>query len=39
MMGKNGDDVEKFIKSNRLRFDEKYDFARIIDYYNSLYGT
>lgn len=39
MMGRNGDDVEKYIKKNRLRFEEKYDFAKIIAYYNSLTGT
>jgi hypothetical protein len=38
MMGKNGDDVEKYIRSNRLRVDDKYDFAKIIAYYNSLSG-
>jgi len=35
-MGKKADDVEKFMKTNRLRFDEKYDLVRIVDYYNSL---
>jgi hypothetical protein len=39
MMGKQGDEVEKYIKENRLRFDEKYDFVRIIAYYNSLFKT
>jgi hypothetical protein len=39
LMGKNADDVEKYIKTNRLKVDEKYDFAKIIAYYNSLYGT
>ena len=27
---------EKYIRSNRLKIDEKYDFARIIAYYNSI---
>lgn len=36
MMGKKSDDVEKYIRSNRLKIDEKYDFARIIAYYNSI---
>lgn len=36
MMGKRGDDVEKFVKMNRLKYDEKYDLARIIEYYNTL---
>jgi hypothetical protein len=39
LMGKKADDVDKFIKTNRLDFENKYDFARIIDYYNSLGGA
>jgi hypothetical protein len=38
LMGKHGDKVEKFTRTNRLQFDYKQDFARIIDYYNSLVG-
>lgn len=38
-MGRKAEDVEKYIRSNKLRFDDKYDFARIVAYYNSLYGT
>jgi hypothetical protein len=38
-MGKRGDEVEKFIKANRLDYENKYDFARIVEYYNSLLGT
>jgi hypothetical protein len=38
MMGKQGDQVEKFIRANRLRFEYKEDFTRIVDYYNSLFG-
>jgi hypothetical protein len=38
LMGKHSDKVEKFIRANRLRFEYKEDFARIIDYYNSLFG-
>ncbi|HEY0653793.1 MAG TPA: hypothetical protein VGD65_11725 [Chryseosolibacter sp.] len=37
MMGRQADKVEKFIRANRLRFEYKEDFARIIDYYNSLF--
>jgi hypothetical protein len=37
LMGKNAEDVEKYAKSNRLRWDDKYDFARIVSYYNSLF--
>lgn len=36
MMGKKSDEVEKFVRLNRLKYDEKYDLARIIEYYNSL---
>jgi len=39
MMGNRGKDVEKYIKANRLDFDDKYDLARIVAYYNSLTGT
>jgi hypothetical protein len=39
MMGRNADAVEKYIKTNRLRFDEKYDFVKIVAYYNSLQGS
>jgi hypothetical protein len=35
-MGRNSEAVEKYIKINRLRFDDKQDLARIIEYYNSL---
>lgn len=38
-MGRKSGDVEKYIKSNRLKFDEKYDLAQIIAYYNSFYGS
>lgn len=37
LMGKHGDTVEKFIRANRLRIEYKEDFARAIDYYNSLF--
>jgi hypothetical protein len=36
MMGKKSDDVEKYMKTNRLKIDDKYDFARIVAYYNSI---
>jgi hypothetical protein len=41
MMGRKAEDVEKYMKSNRLKVDEqdKYDLARIVAYYNSLFGT
>jgi hypothetical protein len=39
LMNKKADEVEKYIKANKLRYDDKYDFARIVAYYNSLFGT
>lgn len=36
-MGKKAEDVEKFMKKNRLRTDEKYDVAEIVEYYNSFF--
>jgi hypothetical protein len=37
LMGKQGDSVEKYIKTNKLKFEEKADLARIVTYYNSLF--
>lgn len=39
LMGNQGKTVDKYIKSNRLNFDDKYDVAKIVAYYNSLTGT
>jgi hypothetical protein len=39
MMGNKGKTVEKYIKANRLDFDDKYDMAKIVAYYNSLMGS
>jgi hypothetical protein len=36
-MGKYEEDVEDYIKANRLKVDEKYDFVRIIQHYNSFF--
>jgi len=38
-MGNQRKAVEKYIRTNRLDFDEKYDVARIVAYYNSLTGS
>lgn len=38
LMGKRSKEVETYARDNRLKIDEKLDFARIIDYYNSLAG-
>lgn len=39
LMEKRSEEVEKFIRTNRLNIEEKYDFARIVEYYNSLFGS
>ena len=39
LMGNKGKMVEKYIRANRLDFDDKYDVARIVAYYNSLLGS
>jgi hypothetical protein len=36
-MGKYEDAVEDYIKSNRLKMDEKYDFIKIVAHYNSFF--
>ena len=36
LMGKKSKEVEKYIKANKLRYEDKYDFARIVAYYNSI---
>ncbi len=37
MMGNKGDPVEKYIKANKLKVDQKYEMAEIVNYYNSLF--
>lgn len=39
LMGNKRKEVEKYIRANRLDFDDKYDVAKIVKYYNSLTGT
>ena len=39
LMGNKSKTVEKYIRANRLDFDDKYDVAKIVAYYNSLTGT
>jgi hypothetical protein len=39
LMGKKADEVDKYIKANRLDYENKYDFAKIVEYYNSLVGA
>lgn len=36
LMGNKGETVEKFMKSNKLSVDNKYQLAEIVSYYNSL---
>lgn len=38
LMGNKAEEVEKYIKANRLKVDDKQDLTRIVDYYNSLFG-
>ena len=37
IMGTKKDEVQKFAKANKLDFDNKYDIAKMTDYYNSLF--
>lgn len=39
LMGKKSDEVEKYMRTNRLKFDDKQDLSRIVAYYNSLFGS
>lgn len=39
IMEKRSEEIERFIRTNRLNIEEKYDFARIVEYYNSLFGS
>ena len=39
LMGSKGERVDKYIKANRLDFDDKYDLAKIVAYYNSIAGN
>lgn len=39
LMGSKGKNVEKYIRENRLDFDDKYDVAKIVAFYNTLTGT
>ena len=38
LMGNYQEDVQKYSRTNRLSFDEKYELAKIISYYNSLFA-
>lgn len=37
MMGNRGPEVQKFVKTNRLDFSDKYELVKIINYYNSFF--
>ncbi len=37
LMGNKGDQVEKYMKTNKIKLDNKYQFASAVEYYNSLY--
>jgi len=36
LMGKKSEEVEKYMKANKLRYEDRSDFVRIVAYYNSL---
>ncbi len=36
LMGKHSEDVQKYARTNRLEFDDKYELGKIVAYYNSL---
>ncbi len=37
-MGNKGSDVQRYAKTNKLDFDDKYDLVKIVTYYNSLFA-
>ena len=37
LMGNKADQVDRYIRSNRLKIEDRYDFAKIVSYYNSLF--
>ena len=39
LMGKRANAVEDYIKQNKLKLDDRYDFAKIVAYYNSFFKT
>ncbi len=39
LLGKQADDVQQYMHANRLDYTNKYDLARIVEYYNSLLGS
>ena len=37
LMGNQGEQIQKYMKANKLSIDNKYQFAQIVDHYNSLF--
>jgi len=37
IMSTHGETIENYMKKNKLKLDDKYEFASIVEYYNSLY--
>jgi hypothetical protein len=35
--GKYANDVDRYIKINKLKVEDRYDLAKVISYYNSLF--
>jgi hypothetical protein len=38
-MGKRASEVEDYMKANKLKIEDRDDFAKIVSYYNSLFKT
>jgi hypothetical protein len=39
LMGKRASEVEDYMKANKLKIEDRDDFAKIVSYYNSLFKT
>jgi hypothetical protein len=39
LMGKYSESVEGYMKDNKLKLEDRYDFAKIVTYYNSFFKT
>ena len=37
LMGNKADNVDRYMKTNRLKIEDRYDFAKTVSYYNSLF--
>lgn len=39
LMGRKADEVDRYIKTNRLKIEDKIDFGKVVTYYNSLFQS